>query len=658
MARARLRETLQDAGGNVQAGVAARVYEADGTTPLRQTIYATESGSAVLTQPLLTDNSGGLLGWVDHPVRCVLVLTAGAANVSYGSEFVVDPFSMGLMVGGTARFDGRQSLSGSCSSGSNIITVPIGPGVSGFTASDVGKRMVVIQLTTAPDGNITDEHAVANGTISSVIDATRVTLSTNASASLAAAARVIWGTDDTLALQALLDAVQDTSSQPTGAEVRLPSGLAITTASLDFTDRHGVRLIGAGGAMAPSYPWRGTAIVCVGPGESALKVSGDFVEIVGIGLDGGGRTASIGIEHTGGWYYSQVRQVRVNGFAADGISSVNEQFSNTWTDVSALHCANGFHFAPSGTAAQKMTLNNCASEFHAGTAFILDKVENVNFYGGAAQRSVNGMLLVHGSTMVNVDGMQFEGNSTTALNIAVLDNNLGATRCTWSNCRFTGGTIASGKAIVADSALACTWSGNLFDNFPVAAGAIFSFTSTAPISHASRFNGFALDNRYQLDPALALFSSQVGVHHGLGSSALLTHSANLPISGSGGGYPFNELHWDTVVSDPDVLFDTTLHTLGFTAPRPGLYRFVFSAQWAAVGGGTVRQLSLRLNGAAVGQVTAPPSSALAIAQQVTATVLMNAGQYVEAHAFQDSGGPINILHLADCTPLFSAGQLA
>ena len=677
MGRARLSENFlvapTSAGGHptMGSGRSVYVYKRGTTTPIDQTLYASDTGSAVLTQPLATDAGGSVMAWATYPEPVDLVVSGAA--VPYPTEFVSNDDSLGQISGGTAKFDGKQSLAGSCASGTNIVTVPLGGDFLGFTAADQGKLIVVMQVTKDVNQTPTAETNVLAGTIASVLDATHVTASVNASATLSGTARVLWGSDDTQAIQALLDTVQATTASPAGAEIRLPRGIALASSPIVFTNNHGCRLVGTGAANAANIPYRGTTLVGCHSG-SVLQIQGSHLEVVGLGLDGAGRLAAMGIELVGyggppaaGLYFSTFRQVRFNA-CATGLYGQNEQFSNVFHDVTAYLCTNGVTFAPSGTAIQKVTFYNLSTEWCSANGISMMGVENVQFYGGATQQNVNGMLLEKNSLLVLVEGMQFEANHNAAVVISRPDSGFsyGANLARFVGCRFTAGLVGTAHAIVSDGAFSCTWEGCQFDSYPNASVYLFDFTSPIGLpSPSSRFNAIMPNCVYVNNgPSVATFAGQEGVHHGMASAARLTNSANIPIDNDAplGSkiYPYNNLVWNTVVSDPDHLFDPSTLPQGVTIGRPGAYRFTFSVRLDASAGGTVREISLWQDRAVQIAVASSGPSVPAtrpIDLTVSATIRCVGGTVVEAQVRQDSGGPLNVQARSSFSPIFTCEEL-
>jgi hypothetical protein len=91
-ARAVLEHVALDSSGNVLAGQSVYVYEADGTTPIIQTMYAALTGSATRSSPLTSDSLGRVIAYTATPQRVKL----GINGATYTSEFRADPADLAL----------------------------------------------------------------------------------------------------------------------------------------------------------------------------------------------------------------------------------------------------------------------------------------------------------------------------------------------------------------------------------------------------------------------------------------------------------------------------------------------------------------------------------------------------------------------------------
>ncbi len=157
--------------------------------------------------------------------------TVNAAPGTYGSNMTapqvtvdgkgrITSVSANPFVVGNVKFYGAKgdtvplvNVTVSIASGSNALTVVGGV----FSAGDIGKKIRVPYAGSA--------GGLLSTTISSVTDATHVTLATNASTTLTSrVATVIYGTDDTSAIQAALTAVN---------AAYFPSAFYFTTATLN-----------------------------------------------------------------------------------------------------------------------------------------------------------------------------------------------------------------------------------------------------------------------------------------------------------------------------------------------------------------------------------------------------------------------------------------
>lgn len=95
-----------------------------------------------------------------------------------------------------AKGDGQVVTDGAITSGMNTLTCTTS---APFTAADVGKSILVVHAGSATVGTLVT-------TIATYISATQVTLTANAVTTVASAGLVMWGTDDTAAIQAAVNA--------------------------------------------------------------------------------------------------------------------------------------------------------------------------------------------------------------------------------------------------------------------------------------------------------------------------------------------------------------------------------------------------------------------------------------------------------------------
>lgn len=150
----------------------------------------------------------------------------------------------------------RNSSGGSISSGSTQFNG------AGFAATDVGKFFALVGAGPSGSTLVT--------TIASFINATTVTLGSAASAAVTNAA-YLYGTDDTAAIQAVLDGVDDASY----AQVFFPKGSFLTGGLLL---KNNTQLLGAGrGAWAYEFYCRTTRLIAK-PGITTPGLINDYTK--------------------------------------------------------------------------------------------------------------------------------------------------------------------------------------------------------------------------------------------------------------------------------------------------------------------------------------------------------------------------------------------
>lgn len=108
---------------------------------------------------------------------------------------------------------------------------------------------------------------------------------------------------------------------------------------------------------------------------------------------------------------------------------------------------------------------------------------------------------------------------------------------------------------------------------------------------------------------------------------------------------------DTETFDTDAFHSTTVNTSRLTVPAglAGLFLLGGTCQYTASASGALRYASLRLNGSTVlALAELAPATGLFPAFVLTTLYRLNAGDYVELCAIQDSGAALNMLAGASC----------
>ncbi len=119
--------------------------------------------------------------------------------------------------------------------------------------------------------------------------------------------------------------------------------------------------------------------------------------------------------------------------------------------------------------------------------------------------------------------------------------------------------------------------------------------------------------------------------------------------------------FNTERSDSDALHSVSSNTSRMTIPsgKDGRYIISGAAEWAASALGTLRRLSIRLNGStyiAKTELTSIINAALP--QDVSTVYDLVATDYVELVAFQDTVGAVNLQASGNYSPEFAVGMVA
>lgn len=160
-------------------------------------------------------------------------------------------------------------------------------------------------------------------------------------------------------------------------------------------------------------------------------------------------------------------------------------------------------------------------------------------------------------------------------------------------------------------------------------------------------------------------TSSTGTTLGFTSSGT-THTLNVPglycvaTSTANQSIPDNAstaITFDSELVDVGGFHSNATNPSRFTAPVTGLYLMVGHIDWAASAVG-IRQILLRINGGTylVYEVKAPTAGGLASVAFATLRQL-TAGDYVEAEAYQNSGGSLNVLLASQYSPIFGIAHL-
>lgn len=164
-------------------------------------------------------------------------------------------------------------------------------------------------------------------------------------------------------------------------------------------------------------------------------------------------------------------------------------------------------------------------------------------------------------------------------------------------------------------------------------------------------NKWALITNAMIDAAAAISHSKISV-----PSAHVYHSANQSINNSATTtLAFNSERFDT-----DTMHDTVTDNSRLTCRTAGVYLITVSVEWAASAGGTIRLISLLLNGTTNLGFNGLPAlgAGTTVNHAVTAIYQLAVNDYVEVQVFQDSGGALNVSASGNYSPDFSMVKVA
>lgn len=235
-----------------------------------------DGGETLLAPPLSSNGfvplgvqvSGGVAGYnlVDSAGNAPAVDRKGINIASYG-----------------AKSDGKQVFDASTT---NSTTTTITSASANFNPGDVGKTIVVIQGSVA-----TGPWPARSGTIQSYISPTQITALLGTAPGALTSAQVIWGTDDTAAVQNAANAA-GTKAQP----LFIPPGI---TCIKTITLPNHVTMYGVGNDSQINWnyalAWHGSTLVATQwPGNNkAMVVAGTFNTIHDLNIDGANMVDSV-----------------------------------------------------------------------------------------------------------------------------------------------------------------------------------------------------------------------------------------------------------------------------------------------------------------------------------------------------------------------------
>lgn len=143
-----------------------------------------------------------------------------------------------------------------------------------------------------------------------------------------------------------------------------------------------------------------------------------------------------------------------------------------------------------------------------------------------------------------------------------------------------------------------------------------------------------------------------------GAGGIAVHATN-SLSESINTATYTALTFDTNRFDTADLHSIVSNTSRLTAPVAGIYQITCTAQFATNGTGD-RRLKLRLNAAtdlAQSAVQAATTASATTDLVVTTLYRLAATDYVECHAYQASGGALNVSQISNLSPEFMMVRL-
>lgn len=338
-----------------------------------------------------------------------------------------------------AAGDGKEVTDGAIASGSTVLT----SAAAKFTSSDVGRTIWIVKSTGV-------NSTLLATTIASYDSPSQVTLA-NAMPATISSALVLWGTDDTDAIQAALN-----DAAAVHGTVCIPPGVYLLTRSL--TLHSDVALEGAHGAFPYSDPTMPTLLkaVCTFADDTSVIDARErertTIRWLGIDMvsaqDAGNNIAGIeyGVRSVSELYSQhEVEHCSItNGFY--GIRGRNSGLLKVRDNNISGHRYAGVYLDQCGDCDfDGNYINTCNPDYAADSLYqgagivFSDNSSNCNLRGGKIEWNAKG-ILIDGSNGINISGVNFDVNRTAHIVIAAERSPIvEAYGFSITNCRFLAG---------------------------------------------------------------------------------------------------------------------------------------------------------------------------------------------------------------------------
>jgi hypothetical protein len=343
-------------------------------------------------------------------------------------------------------------------------TTTVTSATAAFTSDDVGK--VIWGVYDAGPGELT----LAKTTIVSVTNSTTIVVA-NAATSSWPVVTLVWGTDDTAALQAAFAAAD--AATPDGEVFLPPGGYIVSSKPFSYGTGPGPAIRGSGARKSVIYLTSDYTIGAAGSGVINTTGNTTSVRVSGIGIDGSGlyNRGSLfsGINDAGS--DTRLSQIRVRRMGNQGIG-VNTPGGRGfyYSDVLTDYCWIGQWLSVAGSG----TYRECLSTNCNGYSLYLQGVrgglslENstwVKVIGGFYDESTAGTIVIEDSeevTLIGVHAVSASAVYSLALTSNSIVKAIGCELLPWTTANNRGGaSIAAGSTLYATM---CRFSnaGNLY----------------------------------------------------------------------------------------------------------------------------------------------------------------------------------------------------
>ncbi len=229
-------DVVTDLSGNSLQGASVYIYLQGTTTPA--SLYSDDFGVTSKSNPIVTGSTGRFDFYIVDGNYDIHIVRADATTTDFLDVAMLEGGGSGGALAVTdygATPDAKSITTGSTTASSTTLTAP----ASTFVSADTGKTVIVRNQST--------KVVVFKGTMT-FVSGTQATLSGTSSETLTGNAWVVWGTDNSTAIQNALNAAATLATGPTIADFvdqnNFPLKLGVVTVEFPITSAGSMYLFG------------------------------------------------------------------------------------------------------------------------------------------------------------------------------------------------------------------------------------------------------------------------------------------------------------------------------------------------------------------------------------------------------------------------------